>query len=79
MSKRSFFRKRFGNQSVNWSQTLLKSARQRFYSTAPLIWDKRSWKMLFLVRSKISGLFDNTLTTSKKYSRHSRDNFLQEI
>ena len=41
---------------------MLKSARHYYYPIFPWIWDKLSWKKSALVRSKILGLFINTLT-----------------
>ena len=37
MSKRPSFMQRFGSQDGNGSQTLLRSARNHFYTTIPLI------------------------------------------
>ena len=62
------FRTAFGNQPVNGYETLLKSARHYYYPIFPWIWDKLSWKKSVLVRSKILGLFVNTLTAEYMYS-----------
>ena len=79
MSKRSLFRTPFGSQRVNGSQSMLRSARNHFYTTIPLISKKMCWEKLLLVRSEISGLFPSTLTTDDKYSRQTRENFRQHI
>ena len=60
---------RFGRQHVNGSQTQLRSARNQFHTTLPLIWHIGSRKRLILVRSKLLGQFVNTLTADFKYSR----------
>ena len=44
-------------------QTLSKSARQHFYRNFTLMQQKLSWKTSSLVRSKILGLFVNTMAT----------------
>ena len=60
--EKPYFRTAFGNQPVNGYQTLLKSPRHYYYPIFPWIWDKLSWKKSALVRSKILGLFVNTLS-----------------
>ena len=60
---------RFGRQHVSGSQTLLKSARNQFHSTLPLIRDTGSRKRLVLVRSGFLGQFVNTWTADYKYPR----------
>ena len=72
-------RRAFGNQPVNGWQTLLKSARQYNYPIFPWIWDKLSLKKSALVRSKILGLFVNTLTAEYTYSRRNMQNFTQQV
>ena len=52
----------FGRQRVNGSQILLRSVRNQFHTTLPLISDRGSRKMLVLVGSEILEQFDNTLT-----------------
>ena len=79
MSKSSRFRTPFGNQCVNWSQSLLKSPRHLFYTIVSLIWDKLSYKNFLFVRVEILGLFLNTITTDDRISRRNRDNFAQQI
>ena len=66
MPEKSYFRTAFGNQPVNGYETLLKSARHYYYLIFPSVWDKLSWKMSALVRSKILGLFVNTLTADPR-------------
>ena len=60
---------RFGKQHVNGYQTLLRSARNQFQTTFPLILDRRSRKRLILVRSELLGQVVNTLTADYRYSR----------
>ena len=62
MPEKPYLSTAFGNQPVDGKQTLLKSVRHYHYPIFPLIWDKLSWKNSALVRSKILGLFVNTLT-----------------
>ena len=62
MSKRPYFRTRFGKQRVSGLETLLKSARNQYYRIFSWIWEKLSWKRSFLIRSGILGLFLNMLT-----------------
>ena len=61
--------KRFGRQHVNGSETLLGTARNQFHTTLPITSERRSRKILVLVRSEILEQFVNTLTTDYKYSR----------
>ena len=42
------------------------------------MWDKLSWKKSVLIRSKILGLFVNTLTVEYKYSRRNMQTFAQQ-
>ena len=79
MSEKPYFRTAFGNQAVNGQQTLLKSARHYYYPIFPWIWDKLSWKRSALVRSKIWGLFVNTLTAEYTYSRRNMQTFTQQV
>ena len=60
---------RFGRQHVNGSQTLLRSARNEFHTTPPLISVRRSSKRVVLVRFELLGQFVNTLAADHKYSR----------
>ena len=60
---------RFGRQHVNESQTLLRSVRNHFQTTFPLVSDTGSRERLVLVRSELLGQFVNTLTADSKYSR----------
>ena len=43
------------------------------------IWDKLSWEKSVLVRSKILGVFVNTLTAEYKYSGRNMQNFQQQL
>ena len=58
---------------------LSKSPRLHFYPTFPVLWDKLSQKTSFLFRSKILGLFDNTLTVNHIYFRHNWGKFPQQV
>ena len=44
-----------------------------------VVWDKKAGKSLFLVRSKILGLFVNTLTAEYTYSRNNMQTFTQQV
>ena len=79
MPEKPYFRTAFGNQPVNGYQTLLKSARHYYYPIFQWIWDKLSWKKSALVRSKILGLFVNTLTAECTYSRCNMQTFKQQV
>ena len=43
------------------------------------MWDKLSWKKSALVRSKILGLFVNTLTAEYTYSRRNMQTLTQKV
>ena len=58
---------------------MLKSARYYYYPIFPWIWDKSNWKKSELVRSKILGLFVDTLTAEYKYSRRKMQTFAQQV
>ena len=60
---------RFGKQHVNGYQTLLRSARNQFHTTFPLILERGSRKRLVLVRSEVVGQFVKILTADYMYSR----------
>ena len=79
MSKRPYFRTRFGKQSVSGFETLLKSARNHYYRIFPRIWEKLSWKRSVLVRSEILGLFVNSMTAEYKYSRRNMQNCQKQL
>ena len=79
MPEKPYFRTAFGNQPVNEYQTLLKSARHYYYPIFPWIWDKLSWKKSALVRSKILGLFVNTLTAEYTYSGRNMQTLTQQV
>ena len=59
---------RFGRQDFDESRTLLRSARNQFYTILPLISDRGSTKTLVLVISDLLEQFVNTLTADYKYS-----------
>ena len=59
---------RFDSEHDNESQTLLRSARNNFYTTIPPIWDKTSSNRLVLVRSEVLGQLVNTWTADYKHS-----------
>ena len=79
MPEKPSFRTAFVNQPVNERQTLLKSARHYYYPIFPWIGDKLSWKKSVLVRSKILGLFVNTLTAEYMYSGRNKQTFTQQV
>ena len=70
---------RFGRQHVNGSQTLLRSARNQFHTTLPLILDRGSRQRLVLVRCELLGQFVKTLTADYKYSPENRENLSQQV
>ena len=78
-SRKSCFRRPFGNQRVNGFQTPLKIARHHYYPFFPWIQGKLSWKKTALLWSKILRLFANTLTADDKYSCRNMQNFLQKL
>ena len=79
MPETPYFRTAFGNQPVNGNETLLKSARHYYYPIFSRIWDKLSWKKSVLVRSKILGLFFNTLISEYTYSGRNMQTFTQKV
>ena len=81
MPEKPYFRTAFCNQPVNVWETLVKSARhyKRYYPIFPWIWEKLSWKKSALVRSKILGLFVNTLTAEYSYSRRNMQTLTQQV
>ena len=58
---------------------MLKSARRYYYPIFPWVWDKLSWNKSALVRSKILGLFVNTLTAEYAYSRRNMQTLTQQV
>ena len=70
---------RFDSEHDNGSQTLLKSARNNFYTTILLIWDRTSRNRLVLVRSEVLGQLVNTLTADYKHSAQNRENLPQQV
>ena len=79
MPEKPYFRTAFGNQPVNGYETLLKSARHYYCPIFPRIWDRLSWKKSALVRSKILGLFVNTLIAEYTYSGRNMQTFTQKV
>ena len=79
MSKRPSFMQRFGRQHVDGSQKLLRSARNHFYTSPPIIRARSSRQVYVLVRSELLGQFFNTLTADYKYSRQNRENLSQQV
>ena len=79
MSKRPSFMQRFGRYNFNGSQTLLRSSRNQFHATLPLICNRGSRKRLVLVTSELLGEFVNTLTVDYKYSPRNRENLWQQV
>ena len=79
MSKRPSFMQRFGSQHGNAYQTLLRSARNHFYTTIPLVCGRTSRKRLVLVRSEVLGQFANTSTVHYKYSRYDLENLPVQV
>ena len=70
---------RLGSQHVNESQTLLRSSRNHFHTTIPLIWGRTSRKRLVLVRSEVLGQFVNTITAVYNYIRQNLENLRQQV
>ena len=70
---------RFGSQHVNESQTLLRSSRNHFHTTIPLIRGRTSRKRLVLVRSEVLGQFVNTITAVYNYIRQNLENLRQQV
>ena len=77
--KSSCFRTPYWSQRVHRSQTLLKSARHYFYPNFTLIQGKLSCKIYLWIRSKMLGLFVNTLTAHHMYSAHSCEQIPQQV
>ena len=59
---------RFDSEHDNGSQTLLRSARNHFYTTIPLIRDRTNKNRLVLVRYEVLGQLVQTLTADYKHS-----------
>ena len=70
---------RFGSQHVNESQTLLRSSRNHFHTTIPLIWGRTSRKRLVLVRYEVLGQFVNTITAVYNYIRQNLEKLRQQV
>ena len=74
MHNRVCFWKPFGSERVNESQKLVQSAEKNFYPTFSSFWAELSKKKLFLIRSEVLGLLDNTLNANYEYFRSNREN-----
>ena len=70
---------RFGNQHVNGSETLLRSAGNHFHTAISLIWGRTSRKRLVLVRSEVLGQFVNTMTAVYYYFRKNLENLPHQV
>ena len=70
---------RFDSEHDNGSQTLLRLARNNFYTTILLIWERASRKRLVLVTSEVLGQLVNTLTADYKHSAQNRENLPQRV
>ena len=58
----------FDSEHDNVPQTLLRSARNNFYTTIQLIGERTSRNRLVLVRSEVLGQLVNNLTADYKHS-----------
>ena len=79
INESSCFRTFFQSQRVHVSQAILKSARQHFYPNFPLRQEKLSWKRSLSLRSEISVLLVNTLTSDHMHSHQNWENFAQHV
>ena len=79
MVNRLRFRTTFDSQHAKRSETLRKSARQRFYHICWSLCRKLSCEMSLLVIYEILGLFINTMTADYKYFFRNSQNLLQLI
>ena len=70
----SCFWKLSGSEHVKESQKLLRCAKKYYYPNFSSLWTKSSKKKLFLIRSEILGLLENTLTVNYEDSRINREN-----
>ena len=69
----------FHSKRVHEPQTLLRPALRHFCPNFPLIQQKFSWKRSLQVRSKILGLFGNTLNSDHMSSRHRRQKLPKRV
>ena len=74
MRSRAWFWKAYCSERVDESQKFLQYPEKNFYPAFSSFWAKLSQKRLFLIRSEILGLLDNTLTANYEYSRINREN-----
>ena len=72
--KRSCFRTPYANERVNGFQTLLKSARNHYYSLFSSIRGKLSWQKSPEVGYEILRLFVNAITADDKFSGSNTQN-----
>ena len=79
MHNRACVWKAFDSERVNESKKRLKSAEKYFYPGFPWSWAKLSYKKLFLIRSKILRVLDNTLTRDWEYSRSNKKNLRNQL
>ena len=73
------FRTPFTSKGVQGSEALLEPVLKHFHPNFPLISDNLSWKISTLSRSKILGLFGNTLTVGQRYSRHRWEKLPEQV
>ena len=67
VSRKHLFRTSFDSQHVKVSETLVKPVSEHFYHIFSSFWGEMIWKVSPLVKSKISGVFVNTLAADQKY------------
>ena len=70
---------RFESDHDNGSQTLLRSARNNFYTSIVLIWERTSRNRLVLVRYEVWGQLVNTLTSDYKHFAYNREYLTQQV
>ena len=78
-SKNLFFQNTLQSQRVHGSLTLPTSVRHHLYPKFPLIQDQLNRIKYLWIRSKILGLFVNTLTADYMYSAHSWKKIPQQV
>ena len=75
MSKMPYIKTRFCKQGVSGYEILIKSVRHHYYRMISGIWDKSTRETSVLFRSKVLGVFVNTLTAEYMHSCHNMQNF----
>ena len=75
----SCFRTLFASKRFHGCETLLEPALKHFHPNFALILDKLSWRKSPLLRSKILGLFGNTLTAEYMFSPHRWEKLRQKV